>query len=457
MDVNRSIGWLSTRRVVTLLICLFMLRVVFALVIGHPWDGEHWYNWISVDDTDKYSQCALDLEDGRLDNPHFTTPGYPVIQMLTRSLLGWTWFGTIVVQQLAAMIGAFLLGWMLLPYIGRYAWLATLLFLLEPVTFCFSYILLPEPFMILIQIVSLWLMLKAATAATIRMGILTAVVAVMVGLGVLVKPILGFSYFGFILFILLFYKTRLSYKFAWVVLFFVLFNGPVWMLQDHYRRNFGIAEMSLQAPWQKAFQTLQMHQRAAEGRIDDGPIVLEMREVLESRGYDAAKPDYGLYKAVYDSLALATIRKYPHHMAFSTLINSFMYFNPAPNLIRNFLGLPMVAREVELANTKEIFREFFAKFRSWENLLFIAFSTSISLIMILSWLFSFRFRRRRQYWPLLFFINGWFVYTVLLVGILVDSRYRQTFIWGFAIAFALVAHWWFTERGGKKLERGEVI
>lgn len=454
MNISGIVEQLTTRRVVILLLSLLMLRLVLALVLGQPWNSERWLNWITVADTGKYTTCAQDLADGRIDDPHFTTPGYPFIQLLTRSALGWMWFGTIVLQQLVSVFSAWLLGWLLLPHIGRYGWLATLLFLLEPVGFCFSYILLPEPFMILTQILALWLMLKARLAPTGRMGLLTLATALLVGLGVLVKPILGYGYIGFVLFIFLFYKTSLRLKLAWAMLFFLVFNGPIWIVKDHYHRNFGIAELSLQGPWQKAFQALQMHQRAAEGRIDDGAVVREMREVLAARGYDSNHPDYGLYKATYDSLALATIKKYPHQMVFSTLINSFMYFNPAPNLIRNFLQLPHVEREVELANTGEVFREFFAKFRSWDNLLIICFSCTVSLVLALSWLFSHRLWKCRAYRPLLFFINGWFAYTVLLVGILVDSRYRLSFIWGFAIAFALVVHRWCHRDDGAKQERG---
>jgi len=92
-----------------LLTLALLLRIAAVLSVGRPWSPDGWFEWVRpVSDSVGYMALSEDLSDGRMDEPSFRTPGYPLFLLATGTTETAS-PATILAQQLVSLCTALLI------------------------------------------------------------------------------------------------------------------------------------------------------------------------------------------------------------------------------------------------------------------------------------------------------------------------------------------------------------
>jgi hypothetical protein len=168
---------------------VLLVRVALVLAVGRP-GSPGWEGRILYSDSHSYLHAAGDLADGRQDEPHFRTPGYPLLLDAT-SGGGGGWTLTILLQQAADFACAASVSAMALPFIGPAgAGLAALVLMLLPSGIIYSAYLIPDILVALAAALSGLLWTRLDPAAGTRRAVLQGLAAgLCLSAGLLLKPV----------------------------------------------------------------------------------------------------------------------------------------------------------------------------------------------------------------------------------------------------------------------------
>ncbi|NQS98373.1 MAG: hypothetical protein HQ591_07965 [candidate division Zixibacteria bacterium] len=428
-----------TKILLTITISLLALRIVLVCIFGQPWEAEHWLKWVYTSDTRTYVEMSEDLADGDLDRPHKRILGYPLFLLLTKNLLGWTWFGTIILQQIIAAISGLLLVLILIPFLGRLAIWACVFFLIEPYSFFFSVNLQPETVFVFTQILATYLVFKLIGAPLKKYLLLSAAIGAIIAAGVFVHGILMFSFLGFVIFIFLFTKVKLWEKITAAILLVLIVQIPIWAMTRYNYRHFNMKSICTQTSREKCGRFLVIRQLETQGFLNVKAIWNERKIILKEAGYDEEHPDWALRDSVYNDFSSKLIKEYFWDIIKHQFIHAHLFLNLGSQAFKEFVGLttdPDLESDLSLQNmgVGRLFKVLLGRFDCISVTIYILFAMSYSLILVLSWLLSLTLIRNRQFQPLIYIITGWFFYIAMLIGPLAQGRYRIGFVWALCLS-----------------------
>jgi hypothetical protein len=416
------------KKIILFLCLIFILRIIVVVLITH--NGA---TGIETSDTRNYVKYAMDMRNGHLSILPRTMPGYPLVIVLTQYLFPITWLGTILLQQVLNL----LIAWLLILIVGQYTskghFLVMGLFLFEPMTVIYSYSFMPEIYMLLFQVWATYILVLAQKADGRKKMLLTIASALILSTGVFFKPILTFTFSLFSLFILVYYKERIWKRILFVILFYAVFQTPLYLYKFYIHHNFGVYALSRQDFSEKAGRSVDIKFIAQNHYpMSEDSLRKEIHGTLIAGGYDSTKPNWALYAHITDSITKANIKKYPLTAAYHSFAESYAYFQPGTRVLLNF----------QRAFTQTVLMDDFEDPRAQNQprkaitaLLSILYS-AILIIPVLIMLLSKKLRKK--YSPLIFLAILWFLYTSVACGRVAQARYHVTFIWAFIMLAGIV-------------------
>ena len=430
----------SCANIYILLGLVFLIRMLILYFLGKPYDTVHWNLWIRTGDTKSYIVFANEIYSGVIKSYPFRLPLYPIVMVITHSLFSLEWLGTILFHQIISLVTAWMIYKLILPYVKSAAIIASLIFLFEPASFIYSYLLLPETFMIFIQVAATIFIIKASSLKGIKKFGFVSLSSLVLCSGVFFKPVLIYSLALYIIFIFFYFKDSLTYKILYVLLFICLFQTPIHFYRQYLYNKFGVYSLTRQEYSEKAGRALDIKYVAEHGRIMHiDSLRAEIRRTLISGGFDYNHPDYVLYSHITDSISRTNLRKHPYAVAAHSFIDSYMFFQPATGTISDFLNITNYTKIPDHATFDEKITHIENRTSSLTNIVIIFISLMYSLILIVPFFISMINKNvRRMYSPLVYFAVMWFLYTSVAIGRIAQTRYRVTFIWTFAILAGLV-------------------
>lgn len=430
------------KRLLWIIGVFLILRISLIFILGKP-GTDNWNSWMIYPDSSNYISFAQDMSDGSYNEPSFRTPVYPFFLYVTNFIINGNWLLTIILQQILVIIAAFLIFSYLFNIVGRFAYLALIVFLLEPNILIYSYAILPDILMLFIQIIATLLMLSSIEKTYKNKVIVSVIIAFLLSVGVLAKPVLMYSFVGFVIFILIFYKYQFWKKAIIAVIFIAVFYIPLISLQQYNLNKFGFKSISTQASWEKAGSAIALRQQIEIHHYDRDLMLKEMDQALSNSGYNANKPDYKLRDEVYNSLFRSIAKKYPIHAAYYSIIGSIHFLTPGMNAAKKFFNIEDSSKQNVVRNDIENFHKYL---ETSSTILILIVTIVFSLVLFFSWILSFVWLKKKKFLPFLYFVNGWFIYSVVLLGRYSSPRYRITFIWGFVMLVSFAIYWFIEKR-----------
>lgn len=422
------------KRILLFLLLVFILRIIVVILITH--NGA---TGVESSDTKNYVKFAMEMRNGHLSVLPRTMPGYPIIILLTQYIFPIAWLGTILLQQVLNFLIAWLLVLIVRQYYAKGYLLVFGIFLFEPVTVIYSYSYMPEMFMLLFQVWATYLLVLAQKAEGRRKILLTLLSALLLSIGVFFKPILTFTFTLFALFILIYYKENIWKRILFVVLFYAVFQTPLYLYRFYIHNQFGVYALSRQEYSEKAGRSVDI-KFIAQNRypMSDDSLRKELRQALAAGGYDSTKPNWPLYARLNDSITKANLRKYPFVAFYHSFAESYAYFQPGTRVLLNF----------QKAFTRTVLSDEFDDPKvadqnqnpivSRKNITAL-FSVLYSILLIIPVLIALISKKlRKKYSQLLFLTVIWFLYTSVACGRVAQARYHVTFIWTFAMVAGVV-------------------
>lgn len=422
------------KKILLFLILIFILRIIVVILITH--NGA---TGVETSDTRNYVKFAMEMKNGHLSVLPRTMPGYPIVILLTQYIFPIAWLGTILLQQILNLLIAWLLVLIVKQYYAKGYLLVLGIFLFEPVTLIYSHSFMPEMFMLLFQVWATYLLVLAQKADGRRKILLTLLSALLLSIGVFFKPILTFTYTLFALFILIYYKENIWKRILFVVLFYAVFQTPLFLYRFYIHNQFGVYALSRQEYSEKAGRSVDIKFIAQNHYpMSDDSLRKELRQALASGGYDSTKPNWPLYAHLNDSITRANLRKYPFAAFYHSFAESYAYFQPGTRVLLNF----------QKAFTRTVFSDEFDDPKvtgqnqnsivSRKNITAL-FSILYSALLIIPVLIALVSKKlRKKYSQLLFLTVIWFLYTSVACGRVAQARYHVTFIWTFAMVAGIV-------------------
>lgn len=423
-----------------LLASVFVFRLLLLFLIGNPFEYEKWFNWIWAGDSPSYLRFANVIYNQSFDFLPQRLPGYPLIILLTREVLGIEWLGTIILQQIISILSAWFIYKIVTRYINTNTLIAPLVFLFEPIGLIISFKILPEAFMVLAILATTYLIVKASSEYFIKKLLLVITSSIILCIGVFFKPILLYSFIIYIVFILIYFQDNFKNKLLYVLVFLVIFHLPIHIYKEIIYEKFGVYCLARQEFSEKMGRAIDIKYLAENKKVMNiDSLRAEVKYILMLRGYDFKNPDYVLHAQVSDSLVKLYVRKYLPQFIYYSFSESYFFFQPATSIITAFIKNEQQTTRKHFSTFTEQFSFFKKLLLSTENLIIIIFSLLFSMILILPVLITvFNRNLRVQYSPLIYFALFWFFYTSVMVGRIAQARYRITFSWILIILLGIV-------------------
>ncbi len=421
-------------KILLFLFLIFILRIIVVVLVTH--NGA---SGIETSDTRNYVKFAMDMRNGHMSVLPRTMPGFPLIIVLTQYLFPITWLGTILLQQILNLLIAWLLVLIVSQYTAKGYLLVMALFLFEPVTLIYSYTFMPEMYMLLFQVWATYILIIAQKAESRKKMLLTLSSALILSVGVFFKPILTFTFTLFALFILVYYKDSIWKRLLFVVLFYAVFQTPLYLYRFYIHNHFGVYSLSRQEYSEKAGRSIDIKFLAQNGYpMADDSVRGELRQTLAKGGYDSTKPDWALYGHITDSITKANLRKYPFTAIYHSFAESYAYFQPGTRVLLNFQkAFTRTVLSDEFEDPKAAGQTHSSVF-SQKNLTAL-FSMLYSAILIFPVLIALGSKKlRKKYSVIIFLTILWFLYTSVACGRVAQARYHVTFIWTFTMLAGVV-------------------
>lgn len=405
----------SRSRAILLIVALLALRVASVLVLGKPENSTRWVDRVTFIDFWQYEDMADDFADGSWDSPSFRTPGYPLLMLLTRSLLPVEWLATVCIQQLVDATVALMCFFIARRVTGgNYAAVAAGLYMLLPSQLIWSTQVAPDVWVGLFACLSGVVWLSALGAQSVRTQAALAIVCgLCLSMGTWFKPIFVYTAFVYIVALVLLKRTALRTRIIMACCIAVsAYAGPA-VLRHINSARFGLNALSTQEhfePMARAVVRSEYH-----GIENDGTI-WAFRDSIEAEYTHNGAIDYASRDSVFSSIMIDAIRSDPLRLIcieFTRWPKFFMNFDANSS----YLGLTAEDR----------------KPLPWA--IVTSFVQTGLLLAFAYVLFVRRIWRRSD--PTLLMTALWFFYSVPVCGPLAGFRYGIIFYWAMIPSVAI--------------------
>jgi hypothetical protein len=412
---------------------VFLIRLFFIFFVGVPSNAGSWNKWTWQADSDLYVSFADAIYNHNLNFYPFRLPGYPLILIGTHALLSPEWLGTIILQQFISLACAWILYLIGRRFIKSAHLVAPLIFLFEPATLRYSFVIMPEIFLVFTELAATLVILKAVAATGRKKFMLVAYSSILLCSGIFFKPIVLYAFLLYIGFILVYFRDVFWKRVLYAALFVLIFQLPVHFYRQFIHERFGVYSLTRQEYSEKAGRSLDIKYLVENDRImDTDSLRQEIKKTLIAGGFNYDKPDYILYAHITDSITSANIKKYPWAFAYHSFADSYNFFHPSPSSFSDFFDIHFSYNAPEDASFIErITRHMTSSISYIPMLLYSLFYTAV---LILPFIISLVNKDiRTKYSPLIYFAVSWFIYSAVLCGRIASIRYRVTFIWTFTV------------------------
>ncbi len=423
-----------TKNILLFLLLVFILRIVVVVLVTHNGAAG-----VETSDTRNYVKFAMEIKNGHLSVLPRTMPGYPLVILLTQYLFPITWLGTILLQQILNLLIAWILVLIVSQYTSKGYLYVLALFLFEPMTVIYSFSYMPEMYMLLFQVWATYLLVIAQKAEGRKKMLLTLCSALVLSVGVFFKPILTFTFTLFAFFILVYYKDSIWKRMLFVVLFYAVFQTPLYIYRFYIHNQFGVYSLSRQEFSEKAGRSIDIKFLAQNGYpMTDDSVSSELRQALRDGGYDTTKPNWVLYGHITDSITKANLKKYPFTAAYHSFAESYAYFQPGTRVLLNFQKAFSKTVFMDEFDDPKVLSQTKNSVFSRKNITALV-SVLYSALLIIPVLIAIGSKKlRKKYSTIIFLTVLWFLYTSVACGRIAQARYHVTFIWTFAMLAGIV-------------------
>lgn len=397
-----------------LLPALAVLRIAGVLFIGRP-GSEAWERKISYSDTYSFIYAAEQYSDGTPDSPLLRTPGYPLILLATRDLLGSRWTATMLANQLFELLTALVIVRITSSALGRLAGLwSGVFYLILPSGIIYSSFMIPDVLIAFFSALTgfFWLKASAGPSRTRAAGLGLAA-GFCFALGFLIKPVMLFASTLYLALALPYHDAKRT-----GVLFGVMAILPCvavyFPLRLYNQNNFGLPGLTTQdalEPMGRAVQMADFH-----GLGQGGKDFWLFRDSLEALARENGVMNWSARDSIFRKAALEALVSNPVRVVYMEISRWPKFF---VNLDGHqpYLGLTPSDRKPV-----------------WYS----ALTTVLQFPLLLGLLHAlFKTGARRRLGRLFRLGMGWFLFTVLAVGPIASFRYGLLFYWAL-VPFAAV-------------------
>ncbi len=397
---GRSIAY--TAGAVTLF-CIFTLRILLVFIAGDPGNAASWASWTIEPDSYTYFALADDLSDGTQDSASTRTPAYPALILALSEEGAESTLPLVLVQQLADLATALLIGALVLKSGCRIWWAAPSLYLLLPAAAATSSRILPDTFLALLAAASGMIWLEAATTGSRkRLAGAYGLIGLLLSAGSLLKPVFLFAPAVYVLLVpftrVRSGATRIA---AVLVMLAAAAAGPaLWRL--HNRSSFGLDAISAQDGYEQAGRVWILTGRATQYEFLNG-----IRDSVETLSTRDGTIDYGLRSSIYREMALEEFGRHPAEVILPHLTSWPRFFSTGIGNTLRYLGLPEGGPAA-------------APLKAAGALVILAMPAGFAAGLVIG-------RIRRKLLPLLLLAGAWMIVMSLVHGPLAGPRYGLTF------------------------------
>lgn len=386
-----------------ILFCLLCLRILVLFLAGNPGDPVSWSSWTIEPDSHTYLALAEDLSDGTQDSASTRTPAYPVLILALSGKGLVSTLPLVLLQQLADLATALLIGAMAFRSGCRTWWAASACYLALPAAAATSSRILPDTLLALLAAASgmIWLE-AAATDSRRRLTGAYALIGLLLSAGSLLKPVFLFAPAVYVLLVpFLRVRSGATRIAAVLVMLAAAAAGPAfWRL--HNRSSFGLDAISAQDGYEQAGRVWILTGRATQYEFLNG-----IRDSVETLSTREGTVDYDLRSSIYREMALEEFRRHPADVIVPHLTSWPRFFSTGVGNTLRYLGLPEGGPAA-------------APLRAASALVILAMPSGFA-----AGLFIGRIRRRLH--PLMLLAGAWMFVMSLVHGPLAGPRYGLTF------------------------------
>ena len=318
------------------LFAMAAIRVAVIFAIGNPSVRPVWEGWTMDPDSHGYLALSRDLADGRQDSVSTRTPGYPVFLTLTSPVPGRSSLSSVLIQQAVDIVTALLIGVSLSGVLGAKRWFISVYYVLLPAVFITSSRILPDSLLALTTSFTgcLWLLARKSDNPR-KVILLYALIGLICGAGVLIKPVSLFAPFVYVVLTPALKLKRWSVR-AVALLILAVFAcvGPM-LLRYHNKLSFGLDAVSAQDGYEQAGRVWVL-----TGRVTQLEFVTQVKDSVEAISTVDGRADYALRSSIYRSMAIQEFRKNPWDVIIPHLTSVPLFFSTGVGNTLRYFGLP---------------------------------------------------------------------------------------------------------------------
>ena len=426
---------LRTKYVMMVVICCFILRLVFFLLV-HPWTPESQNQRVLQGDALGYHHLAITLLEshrfayGSAREPEtIRTPLFPLYISTVYWLFGTKPWIVILGQIILNTISCLLILLLFAQHFGaRIAVISSIFFALEPLNILFSCSLYSEVFFVFFLVAAFYVFGQSIKAETGNKAfVLYAVSGILMGLATLARPIT--VYFPLVVIIILFvnYRTQVLRATQYAItylLFFILTLSP-WLIRNH-----GISgRYSVTSHGSQTILVAAAYMEADKRHKDVDTVQQELKlEADQMMVADGLRPQdvNPFVKSKYwQKLGMRYIKADPVDFGRKYLFGvAHIFTNLGTSLFARMLGMPIMKLDIKsYANIKDLLRAFF-KEKGGFDLLVAAIIVPFLLVCYLAMAVGLLVSWGRFHQGFLLFCLLSAMYFVMIAGIIGFARYK---------------------------------
>lgn len=320
---------------ITALIGLFILRILLVLFAGRPWNVESWTSWTMEPDSHTYLALASDISDGVQDSVSTRTPGYPALLAAFSALEPGSTLPVVLLQQIADLATALLIGAMTAGTGCRHWWTASACWLLLPAAAATSSRILPDTLLATVSAAVCLLWLKwASSPSHRRLAAAYGGIGLLLSAGALIKPVFLFAPAVFVIMIPFTKVRSFSARAAAVLLMLLVFSAGSLVWRIHNRDSFGMDAISAQDGYEQAGRIWVL-----TGRATQMEFLTSVRDSVDSLSSVDGRIDYDLRSRIYRHMAMDELRRHPAAVIVPHLSSWPRFFSTGVGNTMRYLGL----------------------------------------------------------------------------------------------------------------------
>jgi 4-amino-4-deoxy-L-arabinose transferase-like glycosyltransferase len=315
---------------------LFLARLAIVFLAGNPGVDAAWVSWTISPDSRDYLALAEDLSDGVQDSASIRTPVYPAFLLATSNDPGKSSLAPVLLQQLADLMTALIIGAIVAGAGCRPWWIASAYYLILPCAAAASSRILPDTLLALVSAASglLWL-LAARTGSSRSLIGAYGLIGLLLAIGALLKPVFLFAPAVYLVLIpAVSIRSRAVRLLAVLALLAAAMSGPVaWRL--HNRSAYSMDAISSQDGFEQAGRIWIL-----TGRVTRLEFFTSVKDSVEALSMRNGEIDYDLRNRIYRDMAMEELTRHPMDVLLPHLTGWPRFFATGIGNTLRYLGIP---------------------------------------------------------------------------------------------------------------------